>query len=414
MKRLAKSGVSKAALFGILFFAVGCGSKEEEPPPNYVVREVQTGTMTEDPQEATQPPADGDKKPVSAGNSSIIREEVGEMAGKGNGADTDNESMDGGRKEPSGIGSVKAPSGAEGGEPSETEPAPTPPDAGEEESSGANSVIEPTPDGEEEPPETDMDGDLPDGDAAELSGIAPDQVLPETGGKPADMASGEPADGMPVDEMDLLPAETVIDVGAFPAEKLSACFYFKEVPDTVFGRMEGNSYPEDCTVALSQLRYVRVLHYGFDGEVHIGELVVNQAIAQDICDIFKELFDARYPIEKMVLIDTYGGDDDASMADNNTSSFNFRVVEGTTSLSKHAYGLAVDVNPLYNPYIPVQDGVSVVRPENAEEYVDRDAACEYYIRHGDLCYEAFISRGFTWGGDWAAGKDYQHFSKTIE
>ncbi|MDE7212099.1 MAG: M15 family metallopeptidase [Lachnospiraceae bacterium] len=196
--------------------------------------------------------------------------------------------------------------------------------------------------------------------------------------------------------------------------ELAACFYFEEVSDAVFARMKGNSYGEDCTVALSELRYVRVLHYGFDGAAHIGELVVNQAIAQDVRDIFKELFDAKYPIEKMVLIDTYGGDDDASMSDNNTSSFNFRTVEGTTSLSKHAYGLAIDINPLYNPYIPIRNDVAVVLPASAQAYADREAECEYYIRHGDVCYEAFVSHGFTWGGDWPTEKDYQHFSKVIE
>ena len=197
-------------------------------------------------------------------------------------------------------------------------------------------------------------------------------------------------------------------------EEIEACFYYEEVPAQVFERMQGKSYGEGCTVPLSELRYARVLHYGFDGQVHVGELIINKAIAEDIIAIMKELFDAEYPIEKMVLIDEYNGDDNASMEDNNTSSFNFRLVEGTTSLSRHAFGLAVDINPLSNPYLPVFNGVEKVLPENAAEYTDRMADCEYYIKHGDICYQAFISHGFTWGGDWDSSKDYQHFSKTVE
>lgn len=431
MKSLARSGVSKAALFGILFFAVGCGSKDDKTPPNYVVREVQTGTMTENSQGAAERPAEGKKEQAAAGNSSIVREEVGETAGKENGIKPAQNPSEDGEGEPSGMNPAQKPSeDGEGGSsginsaksPSEdsgkgllgVDPAQNPSEDGREELSEADFAGNISGDAGEAPLETDLDQILLDEERTQLSGITSNQALPEVGGTSVDMAEKELTDGRSVEEIRLLEAGTVVETSTFSTEKLSACFYFEEVPDAVFLRMQGNSYSEDCTVALSQLRYVRVLHYGFDGEVHIGELVVNQAIAEDICDIFRELFDAQYPIEKMVLIDTYGGDDDASMADNNTSSFNFRVVEGTTSLSKHAYGLAVDLNPLYNPYIPVRDGVLVVRPENAKEYVDREAECEYYIRHGDLCYEAFVSRGFTWGGDWVAGKDYQHFSKAVE
>lgn len=229
-----------------------------------------------------------------------------------------------------------------------------------------------------------------------------------------DMENSGGADKMTADKIKSLKAQTIIELQGMDEAEINACFSYEEVPDEVFERMKGKSYGEDCNVPLSELRYVRVLHYGFDGQVHVGELVVNQAIAQDITDIFKELFDAKYPIEKMVLIDEYDGDDDASMADNNTSSFNFRLVEGTSTLSKHAFGLAIDINPLYNPYIPERAGVTEVLPVNAGEYTDRTTGCEYYILHGDICYQAFISRGFTWGGDWNVSKDYQHFSKVIE
>ena len=100
------------------------------------------------------------------------------------------------------------------------------------------------------------------------------------------------------------------------------------------------------------------------------------------------------------------------MEANNTSAFNFRTVEGSTTLSNHAYGLAIDINPKYNPYVKVSNGTTVVYPDNAAEYADRSVDCDYYINRDDICYQAFVSRGFTWGGDWTTVKDYQHFEKT--
>ncbi len=386
MKMLTKGRVSGAALLGILFFAVGCGSKNEENLPNYVVKEVQTGTTAENTQGVTELPQD--KSAGQTGNSSIVREEVADNNAGQDGADA------------AGEDGVKLPEDA-------ADKGTTPGRADDEDQQGADSM-----EGAKTDPEED-------GDTLDADDVADAKDGLGTGFKEAvepleDTAKGERVNVMSVDELSLLPSGTTVEIGMLSEAELAACFYFEEVSDAVFARMKGNSYGGDCTVALSELRYVRVLHYGFDGAAHIGELVVNQAIAQDVRDIFKELFDAKYPIEKMILIDTYGADDDASMSDNNTSSFNFRTVEGTTSLSKHAYGLAIDINPLYNPYIPIRNDVAVVLPASAQAYADREAECEYYIRHGDVCYEAFVSRGFTWGGDWPTEKDYQHFSKVIE
>lgn len=193
--------------------------------------------------------------------------------------------------------------------------------------------------------------------------------------------------------------------------ELEACFYYEEIQDDVFERMKGKSFQEDCTVPRADLRYVRFLHHGFDGEIHVGELVVNQAIASDIRDIFLELYEEEYPIEKAVLIDEYDADDEASMRDNNTSCFNFRVIAGSKSLSNHALGLAVDINPLYNPYVKAKNGTVIVQPETASEYTDRKANCAYYISEDDICCKAFVSRGFSWGGNWKSLKDYQHFER---
>jgi len=210
-----------------------------------------------------------------------------------------------------------------------------------------------------------------------------------------------------------LPAGSIVGEFLQSEEIVNACFYYEEISDVVFARMDGKSYGEDCTIPLSDLRYVRVLYYGFDDSVHIGELVVNTKIAEDIVEVFRVLYDARYLIGKMVLVDEYDADDNASMLDNNTSAFNYRTVNGTSTLSRHALGLAIDINPLYNPWIYRQDGKTVIDPPEAAQYADRTLDCEYYLDHEDLCYKLLTGHGFTWGGDWDSSKDYQHFSKSF-
>lgn len=191
-------------------------------------------------------------------------------------------------------------------------------------------------------------------------------------------------------------------------------FYYEEISEAIKVRIEGKSYGKDCDVPYEELRYVSVTYYGFDGDPHSGELIVNKAIAEDIVAIFKELYEAKYPIERMVLVDEYDADDNASMAANNSSAFNYRKVDGTDRLSNHSYGLAIDINPLYNPYVRKRDGKKIVTPEEGAEYADRSLSNPYYIHEGDACYEAFIKRGFTWGGEWKNSKDYQHFEKKAE
>ncbi|CRZ35788.1 D-alanyl-D-alanine carboxypeptidase-like protein [Herbinix hemicellulosilytica] len=208
-----------------------------------------------------------------------------------------------------------------------------------------------------------------------------------------------------------LSAGTVINVTEFGSEIIDSLFYFQELDRSIIDRIYGKSYKENCDVPYSDLRYVRVLHTDFEGQTRIGELIVNKAIAQDIVDIFKELYSISYPIEKMLLVDEYDANDLKSMADNNTSAFNFRFVEGTTRRSNHSDGLAIDINPLYNPYVRTKDNKLEILPENGAEYADRDKDNIYYIKKDDPCYKAFINRGFTWGGEWKNSKDYQHFEK---
>ena len=188
-------------------------------------------------------------------------------------------------------------------------------------------------------------------------------------------------------------------------------FSIDTISDAVFLRMQGRSFPANCTTPRSDLRYLRVLHRNAEDSVLHGELVCNKAIAKDLLDIFRKLYEAHYPIEHIRLIDDYEADDELSMRDNNSSSFCFRVVSGTTKLSKHARGMAVDINTRYNPYVRTRNGRHLVSPDNSRPYVDRTKSFPYKIEEGDLCYRLFIEHGFTWGGHWQTMKDYQHFEK---
>lgn len=191
-------------------------------------------------------------------------------------------------------------------------------------------------------------------------------------------------------------------------------FTISPIPDEIFAKMQGKSFKDNCTVPREDLRYLKVLHVGFDGKTHKGELVVNRLIADDVLDIFKQLYEAGYEIEKIRLIDEYDADDEKSMRDNNSSAFNFRYISYSTKLSKHALGLAVDINTLYNPYVKYVDGRRNVEPANAEKYTDRSIEFPHKIDHDDLCYKVFAEHGFEWGGDWEHAKDYQHFEMPDE
>ncbi|MBQ8713244.1 MAG: M15 family metallopeptidase [Prevotella sp.] len=189
-------------------------------------------------------------------------------------------------------------------------------------------------------------------------------------------------------------------------------FSVDTISDAVFQRMWGKSYKKNCTVARSELRYLRLSHYDGQGREHIGEMVCNKKIANDIKDIFQELYKHRYPIGRMQLIDDYDADDERSMQDNNTSCFNYRAVAGTNKLSKHSQGLAIDINPLYNPCVRRRkDGSVLIQPSTAHRYANRSKKLPCTIDKEDLCYQLFIKHGFTWGGSWRTVKDYQHFER---
>ena len=187
-------------------------------------------------------------------------------------------------------------------------------------------------------------------------------------------------------------------------------FSISKITEDIFSRMKGKSYPNNCTLDLETLRYVTVAYLNFDGEICKGELIVNAQIAEDVLSIFKELLGEKYPIESITLIDEYNADDNLSMAANNSSAFCYRVISGTDRLSNHSFGLAIDINPLYNPYIKNN---GQVLPEEAEAFADRTDSNPYYITSDDICVRIFKKYGFTWGGDWTNSKDYQHFEKKL-
>ena len=180
------------------------------------------------------------------------------------------------------------------------------------------------------------------------------------------------------------------------------------VPESLAKRMQQHSWRPGCPTPIADLAYVRVSHYGYDGSVHDGELVVHKDVADEVLAIFKALFAWRFPVEKMKVIDDYQGDDDASMADNNTSAFNCRfVAEKPGAYSKHSLGRAIDINPRTNPMVTG----SVVSPAAGSAFVDREKRAPGLLRAGDRAVREFTRRGWIWGGGWASMKDYQHFEK---
>ena len=207
-------------------------------------------------------------------------------------------------------------------------------------------------------------------------------------------------------------AGTVVSAAAIERFGADRCFAADTIDDATFERMKGRSFKPNPHIHRSDLRYLRTLHVNHEGDIVVGEMVCNKAIANDLTDIFRQLYEARYPIERMVLIDNYDADDERSMRDNNSSCFCYRVVSGSKVLSAHARGMAVDINPLYNPYVKVRkDGSRYVQPATGEPYTHRTRSFIYKMTASDLCVRLFLAHGFTWGGSWGNPKDFQHFEK---
>jgi hypothetical protein len=173
-------------------------------------------------------------------------------------------------------------------------------------------------------------------------------------------------------------------------------------------RMTGVSWRPGCPVHLRDLRLLRLAHWGFDGRRRTGRLVVHRDVARDLVAVFRRLYDARFPIRRMVPVDRYGASDFRSIEADNTSAFNCRFVEGTTRWSEHAYGRAIDLNPIENPY--VSGGRTSHRA--SVPYLDRSRRRPGMAVEGGIVVRAFDAIGWGWGGRWPGVKDYQHFSRS--
>ena len=170
-------------------------------------------------------------------------------------------------------------------------------------------------------------------------------------------------------------------------------------------QMRGKSWHDGCP-PLDGFSLVTVTHWDENGRRRTGKLIVSSGVADDVRSVFEKLYEARFPVSRLEPVDAFGGDDDASMAANNTSAFNCRSVAGETRLSRHAEGEALDLNPLWNPMIKR----GVVSPPEGRAYADRHVRPGLVVEGGPAV-RAFESIGWKWGGKWRSLKDYQHFSK---
>lgn len=178
--------------------------------------------------------------------------------------------------------------------------------------------------------------------------------------------------------------------------------------------IQGNSWHKGCPVGLQDLRYLRIKYLNFEGETKLGEMIVHKEVADEVVDIFHELYNIGYPIHKMKLVSDYKGNDWQSIEADNTSAFNCRNATGSKKWSKHSYGKAIDINPIENPYISRKGRISHkaslkyrrrghqknIHPENWAVFLENDTATKIFKKYG-----------WKWGGDWSGMKDYQHFYK---
>lgn len=214
----------------------------------------------------------------------------------------------------------------------------------------------------------------------------------------------------PAAEPDTSRVELVTRSGALPASEVQPAFASRVSPlsDDERAAMTGVTWREGCPIALDALSSVEVSHWGLDGAVHTGQLVVASEQAEAIVAVFERLHAARFPVQSVRPAREFGGDDDAMMRVNNTSAFNCRPVSGGKRFSDHAFGHALDLNPLINPYVRG----SRVDPPQGRAYIDRDPAVPGIVVDGGPAVAAFAAVGWKWGGHWRSAKDYQHFSAT--
>jgi len=180
------------------------------------------------------------------------------------------------------------------------------------------------------------------------------------------------------------------------------------VPSALLQKIRNTTWHRGCPVPPSELRQLTLTFHDFSHHTQTGRLIVNEAVAEQVVRLFRALYDHGFQIERMVPIEEYGGDDDASMAANNTSAFNCRDATGKPGVfSNHSWGLAIDINPLTNPYVKG----SKVLPPAGRKYLDRTQSYPGSILQGGFVVKVFEEAGWTWGGRWLDRQDYQHFEK---
>ena len=248
---------------------------------------------------------------------------------------------------------------------------------------------------------------------------AKEAVAPDAAGEPMIPIIEENEDNGKMLGNDWYSVGDVIDTELLDMQQLASYFTMEEIQegDEVYQRIYGKSFPTDGSMNLSELRYLKMLYVDYDGLSRCGEMIVNAEIADVTMDIFLQLYEAGYPIERMELIDNYwetdgNTTDRKSILANNSSAFCYRTIAGTNDMSNHAYGFAIDINPHDNPYVWCNpDGTPKLETLDAheQEMMEQREEKEHAITHEDLAYRLFTEAGFDWGGDWSNPLDYQHF-----
>ena len=180
----------------------------------------------------------------------------------------------------------------------------------------------------------------------------------------------------------------------------------ESIPNELREKMTGVTWHEGCPIPMDDLSLLTMSYWGEDNQTHSGQLIIHKDHAEGVVRIFDTLYTNQFPLTSMKLMWEFGGSDDASMKVNNTSGFNCRKVKNTTKWSNHSYGAAIDVNPLWNPWVRG----SIVDPPEGKAYLDRTSDKPGIIKAGDVVVTAFAKEGWKWGGYWSKTKDYQHFS----
>lgn len=193
------------------------------------------------------------------------------------------------------------------------------------------------------------------------------------------------------------------------APRPALAFEARTLAPRITRRVTGSSWHEGCPVSLDQLRYVQMNYWGFDGNLRRGEMIVNATAVAAVRSAFGYLFTKRFPIRRMHLVDDYGASDFDSIEADNTSSFNCRRATGSTRWSEHAYGRAIDVDPIENPYVYANG--TTVHP-TSDPYLDRSRIRPGMALEGGTLVKAFDAVGWGWGGRWSPARDIQHFSST--